>query len=133
MFIRFTNNNKYYMNCQEKQVSDTYVKKDDLPSPYEPTLMIGDNKFEDVNLLSNVVKYQLFANKSKDNNGLITYRLPTHYDEKNTEFYNQKIINDFYKGRYDDFRSFLYFRKVSENFHGNMEEEEYGAIRTNSK
>lgn len=73
----------------------------DLPTPYTPTLFIGKERFEDVNLLSNKSKYKLFAETQEQVvSGMMKYTLPTHYEEsKHTSF---SVNANFYKGKFDD-------------------------------
>lgn len=90
----------------------------DLPTPYEPTLFIGDNALDDVNLLSNVSKYKLFANTSLNSQeGVNTYYLPTHYDEaKHGD--NPKVEVSFYKNRFKSLEIFpIFLGKEGENFY----------------
>ena len=83
---------------------------DELPTAYEPTLFIDGKSFEDINLLSNVSKYKLFAqNETKKDSNYITYFLPTHYDkEKHGDIEIEGVVNEnnyditFYKDLYDD-------------------------------
>lgn len=77
-----------------------YEKYDGLPIPYQPTLMIGDKSFEDVNLLSKTFKFQIFAQSKKTEGGISTYYLPLDYDSTingkvsfEVEFYNNKYKN----------------------------------------
>lgn len=90
---------------------DTY---EELPLPYEPTLFIGDTPFEDVNLLSKVSKYELFANKETID-GYVKYFLPTHYDpDKNGSFTTDF---KFYESTYQDLEIFPIFLGIDgENF-----------------
>lgn len=92
--------------------SDNHFAKmyDELPTAYEPTLFIDGKSFEDINLLSNVSKYKLFAqNETKKDSNYITYFLPTHYDkEKHGDIEIEGEMNEnnyditFYKDLYDD-------------------------------
>lgn len=90
----------------------------DLPVPYEPTLFIGDNALDDVNLLSNVSKYKLFANTSLNSQeGVNTYYLPTHYDESKNG-YNPKVEVSFYKNKFNPIEIFpIFLGKEGENFY----------------
>lgn len=90
---------------------DTY---EELPIPYEPTLFIGDTAFEDVNLLSKVSKYELFANKETID-GYVKYFLPTHYNpDKNLSFTTDI---KFYESTYQDLEIFPIFLGIDgENF-----------------
>ncbi len=83
--------------------NDYYETFDNLPSPYEPTLTIGDTVFEDVNFLSKVSKYKLFANVKSTAEGESVYSLPTHFKkDKHTSFvpeitfYNNKFSADMF-------------------------------------
>jgi hypothetical protein len=92
---------------------------EDLPKPYEPTLFIGDNAFEDINLLSDVSKYRLFANQQTDD-GFVKYFLPTHFDPTKhgrTQTVIDNIELDFYERAYEDLNVFPIFLGVDgENF-----------------
>lgn len=81
--------------------SDYFQDYEDLPKPYEPTLFIGDNRFDDVNLLSSVSKYKLFSSAPENATGSdVIYRLPTHYNkEKHGDF---TTYFDMYKGRFEN-------------------------------
>jgi hypothetical protein len=88
-------------------VSSEYHKSiDDLPTPYEPTLFIGLNRFEDVNLISRVSKYRIFAEtRDKEEDSKINYTLPTHYDEEkhgSLQYIKDNLHVDFYKGKFGD-------------------------------
>lgn len=101
----FPINNSYYQDFA------------DLPVPYEPTLFIGNNALDDVNLLSNVSKYKLFANTSPNSQeGVNTYYLPTHYDEaKHGD--NLKVEVSFYKNKFKSLEFFpVFLGKEGENF-----------------
>jgi hypothetical protein len=93
-----------------------YDEYNDLPIPYEPTLFIGENRFDDVNLLSNVSKYRLFAStKNFDTGGNIVYRLPTHYDPKKHGNYNEDIT--IYKNKFSNFKVIpVFLGRIGENF-----------------
>ena len=76
---------------------------EELPKPYEPTLFIGDAAFDDVNLLSNVSKYKLFAKEAEESE-FATYTLPTHFDEEkhgSIEDVEDNISLTFYDGKFD--------------------------------
>lgn len=96
-------------------VSDfNYETYQELPLPYEPTLYIGDTSFEDVNLLSKVSKYELFANRETID-GYVKYFLPTHYDPAKNGNYSYDIT--FYEATYQDLEIFPIFLGVDgENF-----------------
>ncbi|HPW95866.1 MAG TPA: hypothetical protein PK557_02705, partial [Paludibacteraceae bacterium] len=67
----------------------------DLPYAYVPTIQIGENFFEDVNLLSNKRKYKLF---NKDSDDLYNeYYLLSDYDPvKNGELSESDVNVEFY-------------------------------------
>ncbi len=80
-------------------VNDYYYKKfEDLPLPYEPTIFIGDNRYEDINLLSKVTKYKLFASNRDAKDGQTTYMLPTVYEEAKHGYYGFAI--SFYQNKF---------------------------------
>lgn len=95
------------------QVDTTHFKDfEDLPTPYVPTLFIGNNFFEDVNLLSNKTKYKIFAENTSNGffvreGGLTTYRLPTAYSFEKNGTYEAKVR--FYKKAYADNEFFPVF------------------------
>ena len=96
----------------ELSLFDAY---EDLPIPYVPTLFIGNNSFEDINLLSNKTKYKVFAENTnfgffvRDGN-TTTYKLPTAYTfEKNGTF--EESVS-FYKNIYQDIEFFPIFIDV---------------------
>src|SRR5690554_563738 len=95
--------------------SDNYKKYEDLPTPYEPTLFIGDARFEDVNLLSNVSKYKLFAQGKTVENNEILYKLPTHYNKDKNGNFTYDVI--FYNDRFKDVEVFpVFLGRPKENF-----------------
>jgi hypothetical protein len=83
------------------EYESAYKTFEDLPTAYEPTLFLGTNRLDDINLLSNVSKYRLFANTSEVNeDSEILYKLPTVYDaskhisfSKDISFYKNKFLN----------------------------------------
>ncbi len=80
-------------------VTDYYYKKfEDLPLPYQPTIFIGDNRYEDMNLLSKVTKYKLFASNRDAKDGKTTYMLPTVYEEAKHGYYGFAI--SFYQNKF---------------------------------
>lgn len=88
----------------------------DLPTPYEPTLFLGDNRLDDVNLLSRVSKYKLFSqNKINSQGGINTYNLPTHYDEEKHGI-DYKVEINFYKDKYKGQTFPIFLGKKGENF-----------------
>ncbi len=95
--------------------SNEFKIYEDLPIPYEPTLFIGENPLDDVNLLSRVSKYRLWASSPRTTEGITTYRLPTHYDVEKHGGYDYDI--EFYKGKFDKIEAFPVFMGVyKENF-----------------
>jgi hypothetical protein len=97
-------------------------KYEELPEPYIPTIILGGNAFEDVNLLSNKSRYQLFANIPTTTMGVTTYTLPTYYDQNKHGVFSLSDINvSFYGGRYDGNEAFPVFLGVfNEDFFGNL-------------
>lgn len=80
-------------------VTEHYYKQfEDLPLPYEPTIFIGDNRYEDMNLLSNVTKYKLFASNRDAKDGQTTYMLPTVYERAKHGSYGFDI--SFYQNKF---------------------------------
>ena len=94
-----------------------YTQYDELPIPYEPTLLIGDDRFDDINLLSKVTKYSLFASVKKEEDGRTTYKLATAYDiEKHG---NYGVEMSFYKDKFEEFGIYpIFLGKEDENFEG---------------
>jgi hypothetical protein len=98
--------NKYYIlyNLKDKPTSapsDIQAAYNEFPTPYVPTILLGQNAFEDVNLLSNQSKYQLFAEVPTTTLGTTTYNLPTYYNQaKHGDFTNDNIAITFYKNKY---------------------------------
>jgi hypothetical protein len=88
---------------------------EDLPTPYVPTLFIGNNSFEDINLLSNKTKYKIFAENTnfgffvRDGN-TTTYKLPTAYSFEKNGNYQESV--SFYKNIYQDIEFFPIFIDV---------------------
>ena len=85
---------------------------EELPIPYVPTLFIGENFFEDVNLLSNKTKYRIFAENTLSGffvreGGVTTYKLPTAYSFEKNGTYEAKV--SFYKNAYVDNEFFPVF------------------------
>jgi hypothetical protein len=86
---------------------------EDLPIPYIPTLFLGSNPLDDVNLLSNKSRYRLFAEVPKTTIGSTTYLLPTYYNkEKNGILEKKNVQVSFYKERFDDYEVFPVFMGV---------------------
>lgn len=102
---------------------------EELPKPYEPTLFIGDTPFEDVNLLSNINKYRLFANQETID-GYVKYYLPTQFDpEKNGSI--QTVIDSaeitFYQNAFDNLEVYPIFLGIDgENF--DYDNQIYGSV-----
>ncbi len=95
--------------------SSYFTKFNDLPTPYEPTLFIGNNRLDDVNLLSKVSKYKLFSRNKINSQGEInTYNLPTHYDEEKHGGYEAEVT--FYKDKYKGQVFPVFLGKEGENF-----------------
>jgi hypothetical protein len=94
-----------------------------LPTPYEPTLFLGNNRLDDVNLLSNISKYRLFANTRQSVNNNISFDLPTHYQEsKHGSFIaSQNVSVSFYKDRYEGFEALPIFMGVQNEDFFNLE------------
>lgn len=79
--------------------NDYYYKQfEDLPKPYEPTIFIGDNRYEDMNLLSKVTKYKLFASNRDAKDGKTTYTLPTVFEKEKHFDYSFDI--SFYQNKF---------------------------------
>ena len=82
--------------------ADLYKAFEELPKPYEPLINLDGKPFDDVNLLSPVSRYQLFASSEQTHNNETTYILPTHYQKaKHGDFSTQENISvTFYKNKY---------------------------------
>jgi hypothetical protein len=95
--LRTKPNNPY--NSTQIELFEAFV---DLPTPYEPTIFIDDKPADDVNVLSNVSKYQIFASSLETRNAETVYNLITTYDQKKhgTFDVNENIEVTFYKNRY---------------------------------
>jgi hypothetical protein len=91
--------------------ADLFKFFEDLPKPYEPLINVDGKPFDDVNLLSPVSKYQLFASSAQTHNNETTYVLPTHYNrEKHGDFStNENIAVTFYKNKYGTIPTVLPF------------------------
>jgi hypothetical protein len=97
---------------------------DNLPKVYVPTLFIGNNPFEDINLLSNEFQYEIFADSNESvEEGKNVYYLPTAYNPtKNLSF---EADYEFYKNEFDNIDVYPLFLGINnENFVYN--EETYG-------
>lgn len=107
-------------------ISDSYYEPfQDLPIPYEPTLFIGDKQLDDINLLSKVSNYKIFANNaSNSQEGVNTYYLPTNYNiEKHGA--NPTIDVSFYNNRFKSLEIFpVFLGKLGENFENLPEKSE---------
>lgn len=77
---------------------EAYEAFEDLPIPYEPTIILDDEVFDDINLLSPITKYRLFAASKNTHNGETTYTLPTTFDAAKHQTYTYDV--SFYKDRY---------------------------------
>ena len=88
------------------ETSDYYEFFDNLPSPYEPTLFIGLNPVDDVNLLSDTFKYQIFASSNQNEEDTkVIFKLPTHFDPKKHgtfDYVKNNMEIKFYKDRFSD-------------------------------
>jgi len=106
------------------QITETLLwnQFEDLPTPYVPTLFIGNNALDDVNLLSNKSKYQLFAEVPKTTVGSTTYVLPTYYNKEKHGVLEEKNVEvSFYKDRFDDYEVFPVFMGVqNEDWFGDI-------------
>jgi hypothetical protein len=86
---------------------------EDLPTPYVPTLFLGGQPLDDVNLLSNKSRYRLFAEVPKTTIGSTTYLLPTYYKKEKHGLLEKKNVQvSFYKDRFDDYEVFPVFMGV---------------------
>jgi hypothetical protein len=89
----------------------------DLPEAYEPTVFLGTNRFDDINLLSNIRRYKLFASSGDiTEGGLQSYYLPSDYSfDKHGEF---DFGVTFYEGRYQDLQNIypIFVGVEGENF-----------------
>jgi len=80
-------------------VNDYYYSEfDDLPVPYQPTIFVGSNSLDDMNLLSKVTKYKLFSSNQQKEDGKTTYYLPTVYEQAKHGYYAFAIT--FYQGKF---------------------------------
>jgi hypothetical protein len=91
---------------------ELYKGYNDLPTPYEPTIWLGNDSFEDVNLLSKKFKYKVFANTNDNEDGYGRFLLPTHYETEKHGGYDFKI--DFYKNIFGDIQIFPVFMGILE-------------------
>jgi hypothetical protein len=106
-----------------------YQQFEDLPKPYEPTLMLGNSVFEDANLLSKVSKYKLFAGNAQSQDGKTEYLLPTHFNsEKHGEFQSINFDVEFYKGKLSTGVFPVFLGVLSENFWSSDVATDYGTI-----
>jgi hypothetical protein len=86
---------------------------EDLPTPYVPTLFLGGQPLDDINLLSNKSRYRLFAEVPKTTVGSTTYLLPTYYNKEKHGLLEKKNVQvSFYKNRFDDYEVFPVFMGV---------------------
>ena len=80
--------------------SDYFEQYDKLPYAYEPTLFLGNDAFEDVNLLSNVRRYKTFAASGNvTEGGSQAYYFPTDYEQTKHGDFSFEV--NFYEGRYE--------------------------------
>jgi hypothetical protein len=97
IYVAGVNDSVYVLyNLNNKTSSYT-----NLPDPYIPTLYVGDNAFEDINLLSKKSKYKVFAQaplRTDGNSNL--YSLPTVYTPEKNGTYSETVR--FYNGLYDN-------------------------------
>lgn len=115
-------NNKYILYDLRYKPANPFIGNEtyeqayeDLPIPYEPKVMIGEESFEDVNLLSPVSRYEIFVGTSDNEEGKTKYFLPTHYDEDKHDGYEAEFT--FYKDKfsYQDYFP-IFLGKQGENF-----------------
>lgn len=104
-----------------ENASDNWNTFEDLPTPYVPTILLGNNAFDDPNLLSKKSKYKLFANQPS-NQGYVTYNLPTYYDkDKHGDFEKEDISIEFYGNQFEGFEALP-------NYMGSYQEDWFGTI-----
>ena len=78
---------------------DFFKQFRDLPFAYEPTILLSNNAFEDVNLLSNVRKYKTFAASGNvTEGGSQNYFFPSDYDEEKHLGFDYQV--NFYEGKF---------------------------------
>lgn len=83
-----------------------------LPRPYVPTLFIGDNAIDDINMLSKKTKYLLFANQqTNEGDDRVYYTLPTVYDPEKHGDYTMQV--EAYGGKYDNVDAIPVFLGIS--------------------
>lgn len=88
-------NNPYQLD------SDFFNQYRGLPFAYEPTIFLGNTRFEDINLLSNARKYKTFAASGEvTEGGLQSYYLPADYDENKHGSFDFEV--SFYDGQFDE-------------------------------
>lgn len=113
VFYELRNKPNHNYDINDKNLEDSIKTFNDLPTPYEPTIFIGDKAFDDVNLLSNVTKYEVFG-QSSNNTGqesINTITLPTHYDaSKHGDLKPVKI--DFYKDNFGDLSAIPLYKGI---------------------
>jgi len=98
--------NPYYVFYElESKPSSSLIEN--LPSIHIPTLLIGENSFDDVNLLSKKHKYKLFTDSIEAKNGNKVFKLPTFYDNGKHGTFSSEI--KMYKGMFDDIDLFPVF------------------------
>ena len=118
--IRYKPSNPFGIHDEENN-----ERYEDLPEVYVPTLFIGDNSFEDVNLLSSKHNYKLFSQTKEQSGAKKSYFLPTFYDEEKHESFEEEI--EFYGGRLDDVSVLPIFMGIEgENFLESQKTDIYG-------
>lgn len=97
--------------------SDYFEQYDRLPFAYEPTLFLGNDAFEDVNLLSNVRRYKTFAASGNvTEGGSQAYYFPTDYEQTKHGGFSFEV--NFYEGRYESLENIypIFLGIEGENF-----------------
>ena len=104
---------------------DVYKRFEDLPTPYVPTLFIGDTRFDDINLLSDSFRYKVFSQSQRQKGDERSYFLPTHFKEETHGGFDVDI--DFYNGRLDNVDVVPVFMGVEdEDFDASEKVSKYG-------
>ena len=97
--------------------SDFETQYNELPTAYEPVIFLGDNRFEDVNLLSNVRRYKMFASSGLvREGGEQSYYMPADFSFDKHVGYSFDV--SFYEGKYDNLRNIypIFLGVEGENF-----------------
>jgi len=124
-YVLYWLNQKPTNPYSEVQENFLWKQFQDLPEPYVPTLFLGNNAFEDVNLLSTKSKYKLFANVPTTK-GYNVYNLPTYYDEeKHGTFSTDDIKVEFYQNQFKGFEALPVYMGV-------YDEDWFGTITTDN-